>query len=310
MKNVLVLGGTGFVGRSVCEQLVRQGWRVSVPSRRRVNARSLLHLPTLSVLEMDVHDPQALASAVAGHDAVVNLVAVLHGTQAVFDKVHRALPESLASACKSHGVKSVVHVSALGADAQHPDAPPSMYLRSKSQGEAAWLRAAAQADFDLSLLRPSVIFGADDKLLNVFAKLQAVFPVMPLTCAHARFQPVWVQDVAGAVVRSLERPGAGVRILELCGPDIYSLKQLVQLSAQLSGVRQGRGRPVLALPEWAGRLQARLMALAPGEPMMSPDNLDSMRSDNIASSALPGLASLGIVPAALVPIARDYLQRH
>ena len=321
MKKVMVMGGTGFVGAHVCEKLVRQGWHVTVPTRRRSNARHLLHLPLVTVLELDVHDAAALAHALVGHAALVNLVAILHGTQAAFDKVHIMLPGTLARACVAVGVKKIVHISALGANAQQPQTAPSMYLRSKGQGEAVLMQAAsagagpgAQAAFDLTILRPSVIFGGEDKFLNVFAKLQQVLPIMPLACANARFQPVWVEDVANAVVRSLEcgaAPGVHVpALLELCGPDIFTLRELVQLSAQLSGVCEGRGRPVIALPLWLGRLQAAFMSLAPGEPVMSRDNLDSMTVDSVASGKLPGLRSLGITPSALRPIAQDYLTQN
>ncbi len=321
MKNVLVVGGTGFVGAHVCEKLVRQGWHVTVPTRKWSHARHLLHLPTVTVLELDVHDESALRQVVAGHEAVVNLVAILHGTQAAFEKVHVALPQKLARCCVAAGVKQVVHISALGANAQQPEVAPSMYLRSKGQGEAALMQAAAPANagaratFDLSILRPSVIFGAQDQFINLFARLQKVLPFMPLAGAKARFQPVWVQDVAMAVVRSLELGGAeplthAPRVLELCGPDVFTLKELVQLSAQLSGIREGRGRPVIPLPRWLGRLQAMIMGLAPGAPLMSRDNLDSMQIDNVASGTLPGLASLGIAASALKPIAQDYLTQR
>ena len=316
MKKILVLGGTGFVGAHVCEKLVREGWHVTVPTRRRANASHLLPLPTLTVLELDVHNEAALAQAVAGHEAVINLVAILHGSQEAFDKAHVALPQKLARACLGAGVKTVVHVSALGANAQHPEAAPSMYLRSKGQGEAVLMQAAAQSDtgagFALTVLRPSVIFGADDKFINLFAKLQKLFPIMPLAGANARFQPVWVEDVAQAVVRSLAhfsgtKGAAGPRVIQVCGPDVFTLKELVQLSACLSGVRGGQGRPVIALPRWMGLIQARLMELAPGAPLMSRDNLDSMQVDNVATGQWPGLEALGIKPAPLKPIAQDYL---
>ncbi|MHB8950336.1 MAG: Rossmann-fold NAD(P)-binding domain-containing protein, partial [Rhodoferax sp.] len=152
--------------------------------------------------------------------------------------------------------------------------------------------------------------------LNVFAKLQKVLPFMPLAGADARFQPVWVDDVTSAVARSLAPEDVAVtpaaaqpRIIEACGPEVFTLKQLVQLAAQLSGVRGGRGRPVFALPIWLGHVQAALMALAPGEPVMSHDNLDSMKVDNVASGTVPGLQSLGITPAALRPIAQIYLNK-
>lgn len=319
MKKIIVLGGTGFVGAHVCEKLVREGWQVTLPTRRRSNAVRVMHLPRLTVLELDVHDEAALTRAVAGHDALVNLVAILHGDQAAFERVHVALPKKIAHACLTAKVGQVVHVSALGADSLQPERAPSMYLRSKSEGEAVLLQAAMGADagvstrakFDLSILRPSVIFGEGDKFLNLFAKLQQVLPLMPLAGANARFQPVWVQDVANAVVACLR--GASTqpspRIIEATGPDVYTLKELVQLSAQLSGVAGGHGRPVIALPEWAGRLQAKMMGLAPGEPLMSVDNLDSMKVANVATGKLPGLAALGITASALKPIAQQYLTR-
>lgn len=320
MKNVFVLGGTGFVGAHVCEKLVREGWQLTVPTRRRANADHLSHLPGLTVLEMDVHDETALTHAVAGHDALVNLVAILHGTQAAFERVHVALPRKVAHACVMVGVKQLVHVSALGADALQPELAPSMYLRSKGEGEAVLMQAAigagagamGQVGFDLSVLRPSVIFGAEDKFINLFAKLQKIFPVMPLAGASAKFQPVWVEDVATAVVRCLAGASAAAspRIIEAFGPDVFTLKQLVQLAAQLSGIALGLGRPVIALPQWAGRLQASLMGLAPGEPMMSLDNLDSMKVPNVASGKQPGLDTLGITASALRPIAQDYLTRN
>lgn len=320
MKKIIVLGGTGFVGAHVCEKLIREGWEVTVPTRRRSNAQAIVHLPRLTVIELNVHDEAALTVAMAGHDALVNLVAILHGTQAAFEHTHVALPQKIARACVAQGVRQVVHVSALGADALQPQQAPSMYLRSKGEGEAVLMQAAvgagagaaAHAGFDLSILRPSVIFGAEDKFLNLFAKLQRVFPMMPLAGASARFQPVWVQDVASAVVRCLvgEALAPSPRVIEACGPEVFTLKQLVQLSAQLGGVGGGLGRPVIPLPDWAGRLQATLMGLAPGEPLMSVDNLDSMRVDNVASGKVAGLMALGITAAALRPIASQYLKSN
>jgi NADH dehydrogenase len=307
MKNVLVLGGTGFVGTHACEKLVRAGWTVTVPTRRRSNARDVLHLPSLAVQELDVHDASALARAVVGHDAVVNLVAILHGDQDAFNKVHVELPQKIAAACASAGVGKLVHISALGANAQKPGSLPSMYLRSKSLGEAVLLASCSQ--LALTILRPSVIFGARDKFLNLFASLQKVFPFMPLAGAEARFQPVWVEDVAAAVVKSLEHSAPGLQTLEACGPDVFTLKQLVELSARLAGVNLGRGRPVIGLPAWAGSLQARLMELKPGEPLMSRDNLASMQVANVATPGMPDLSALGIQAAALEPIARDYLSQ-
>lgn len=294
-RRVLVLGGTGFVGRSVCEQLVRAGWRVTVPTRRREHARDVMHLPGLDVLSANVHDPAELARLLPGHDAVIHLVAILHGNEAAFERVHVALPRQLAQACRAAGVRRLVHISALGADAQGP----SMYQRSKAAGEAV-LHAAG---LDLTVLRPSVIFGAHDHFLNLFARLQSVFPVMPLAGAHTRFQPVWVTDVARAVVVCVQTPHTVGQTIECAGPEVLTLAELVRLAGRFGS----HERPVLPLSLALGRVQAALMELAPGEPMMSRDNVDSMRVDNVASGALPGLDVLGIRPASVHAVAPAYL---
>lgn len=295
MTRILILGGTGFVGRHVCEKLARLQRHVTVATRRLVTARDLITLPLLQPVECDVHDEAALTRLVAGHDAVVNLVAILHGSEAAFQRAHVELPQKLARACAAAGVRRVVHVSALGAA---PDAA-SAYQRSKAAGEQA-LRAAP---LHLTVLRPSVIFGPEDQFLNLFARLQRVFPVMPLAGTQARFQPVWVADVAQAVVSALQRPDTVGRTFEACGPDVYTLRELVQLAGRHAGCE----RPVIALPMALGRLQALLMELAPGEPLMSRDNLAAMQIDNVASGALPGLDALGIAPAALQAVAPLYL---
>ena len=297
--NVLVLGGSGFVGRQVCEQLARLGWRITVPTRRAVHAASVQSLPGLTVIEASVHSQADLARLMPGHDAVVNLVAVLHGDEARFEQVHVDLPAKIAQAMKAAGVHRLVHVSALGADAQGP----SMYQRSKARGEAV-LRSAGLA---LTVLRPSVIFGAEDKFLNLFADLQAVLPFMPLAGSGTRFQPVWVGDVARAVVACLQNPDTMGQTYELCGPDVLTLGELVHRAGQWAGVNHGQGRPVIGLPMWMGWLQAAAMELAPGEPLMSRDNLASMKVDNVATGQLPGLQSLGIAPAAAAGVAPAYL---
>jgi NADH dehydrogenase len=181
-----------------------------------------------------------------------------------------------------------------------------MYQRSKARGEAV----LQNAGLDLSMIRPSVLFGAGDKFLNVFAKLQKVFPVIPLAGSQARFQPVWVEDVATAIVRCLEGEYAQAsigKIYEACGPDIFTLKELVQKAGHYSGINNGKGRPVFGLPDALGQLQAAMMELAPGEPLMSRDNLAAMKVDNISSGQMPGLEALGIEPAALDAIAPSYL---
>lgn len=297
--NILILGGTGFVGSALVERLVRRhggaGGRIVVPSRRPQRAAALRTLPTVEVVGADVHDEVQLLRLVAHCDVVINLVAILHGSAAAFERVHVALPASLARACAGTGVRRVLHVSALGVA---PDAP-SRYLRSKAAGEAL-LRAA---DLDLTVLRPSVIFGARDRFLNLFARLQAFAPLVPLAGATSTYQPVWVEDVAEALARSLEDPATIGQTYECAGPRCYTLAELVRLAGRWSG----HPRPVLPVPAVLGRLQAALMALAPGEPLLSCDNLDSMKVPNVASGTLPGLQALGIAPAALEAVAPAYL---
>jgi uncharacterized protein YbjT (DUF2867 family) len=300
LRKFLILGGTGFVGRSVCEKLVERSGgaegRIRVATRRFPRARHLQLLPTLEIACGDVHDEAALARMLRDTDAVINLVAILHGSAAEFERVHVRLPARLAAACQAAGVRRVVHVSALGVAVD----APSRYLRSKARGEEALKAAAA---LDLTILRPSVIFGERDRFLNLFASLQSIFPVMPLAGAQARFQPVWVDDVASAVARSLDDPTTTGTTIECCGPRVYTLEALVRLAGEWSGSR----RPVLALPAALGRLQALAMELLPGTPLMSRDNIDSMRVANVASGKLPGLERLGIEPTPLEAIAPRYL---
>jgi NADH dehydrogenase len=296
---VLVLGGSGFVGRQVCEQLARLGWHITVPTRRAVNAAGVQSLPGLAVIEASVHNEADLVRLMTGHDTVVNLVAVLHGDAARFEQVHVDLPAKIARAMKTAGLQRLVHVSALGADAQGP----SMYQRSKARGEAV----LSSASLALTVLRPSVIFGAEDKFLNLFADLQAVAPFVPLAGSGTRFQPVWVGDVARAVVACLQQPDTIGQTYELCGPDVLTLGELVKLAGQWAGVNHGHGRPVIGLPMWMGWLQALAMEMAPGEPLMSRDNLASMKVDNIATGQWPGLQALGIAPASASGLAPTYL---
>ncbi len=295
MKKILILGGTGFVGRHLCEKLAEGDYRATVLTRRRVNAAHLQMLPMVDVIEGSAYDAATLAPLVAEHDAVVNLIAILHGTEAAFDKAHVQLVQTLVNACSAAGKKRIVHVSSLGADAN----APSMYQRSKARGETV----LAASGHNVSVLRPSVIFGAEDKFLNTFAGLQKMLPFIPLAGSTAKFQPVWVEDVASALVKCLEDNNTIGQTYEACGPGVFTLKQLVQLAGQYSG----HDKPVIGLPDGVARIQAALMELAPGEPIMSRDNLDAMKVDNISGGKLPGLQALGITPAAVSAVVPFYL---
>ncbi|HMC17284.1 MAG TPA: complex I NDUFA9 subunit family protein [Albitalea sp.] len=302
MNRILVLGGTGFIGRSVCEKLVERngggGGRIKVATRRPMRAGDLWALPTVEVIRADVHDDTQLARLVARCDAVINLVGILHGSEAEFQRAHVELPTRLAKACRGAGVRRIVHVSAIGADS----AAPSKYLRSKAAGEAA-LR---QSGVELTLLRPSVVFGERDRFINLFARLQRRFPVLPLACADARFQPVWVEDLASAIAHTLDMPAAAGQLYELAGPTVYTLRELVQRA----GAWSGHPRKVIALPDVLARIQAALFEMLPGRPLISRDNLDSMKVPNVVSGTAPGLAALGITPVALETVMRPVLEHR
>lgn len=306
---IIILGGTGFIGRHLCEKLIRAGHRVTVPTRKLENAREIQMLPGLQPMVCNVHDAQQLSQAVMGHDALINLVAILHGSEAEFERVHVKLPQTIVAACKAAGIQRVVQMSSLGAALD----APSQYLRSKGCGEQVF----AQSGLNVTVLRPSVVFGEGDKLLNVFAQLQQSFPFLPLAGADAQFQPVWVEDVAQAVVNVLEGnysqissiprtfdEGHQPETFEIAGAELYTLRQLVQLAGRCVGA----SRPIIALPDALARMQAWVMERMPGPTLMSRDNLDSMKSPNVASGKLPGLRELGITPSALAAIAPLYLQ--
>jgi uncharacterized protein YbjT (DUF2867 family) len=208
-SRILVLGGSGFIGTHVVSRLSAQGLRVLVPTRHRERARHLILLPTVDVVEVDLYRPGALAALVEGCDAVVNLVGVLQGRAGGkadpwgpdFGRAHIDLPAALVEACRQRKVRRLVHVSALGVTDGGKNTLPSRYLRSKAAGEEKIRQAR---DLDWTILRPSVVFGAEDAFLNLFAKIQRFLPVLALAKAEARFQPVWVGDVAQAVVNVLD----------------------------------------------------------------------------------------------------------
>jgi len=295
-RQILVLGGSGFIGSHVVAQLASQGRKVIVPTRHRERARHLLLLPRVDVVEAQVSEPGVLEALASGCDAAISMVGILHGRAAGpdwgtdFDRAHVQLPRRLVQACAAQGVGRLVHVSALGVSEGGERSLPSRYLRSKAAGETV-IRTAPGLDW--TVLRPSVVFGADDAFMNVFARLQALLPLIGLAGSTARFQPVWVADVAQAVVNVLDAPQTHGKVYPLVGPEVFTLRQLVELA----GLWTGHSRPIIGLPGGIDRLVAMLMELAPGEPMMSRDNIDSMSIDNVSDSPLA--PELGIKPASL-----------
>lgn len=302
MRNILVIGGTGFLGTAIVRELARRiasaDSCLTLPTRRWDHARHLLVLPTANVVEADVHDPATLARLMAGQDVVISLVGILKGGEGEqygqgFARAHVELPRKIAAAAKAAGVRRVLHVSALKAAAD----APSGYLRSKAAGEAA-LR---EAGLDLTLFRPSVIFGRGDSFLTLFARLARIAPLFPLAGADARFQPVWVEDVAAVVVESLRRSESIGATYDLCGPTQYRLRELVGYAAAVAG----HPSAVIGLPQVLAWLQAWAMELIPNGPL-TRDNLRSMRVDSVcaADCALP----FGRGATALEVVAPTYLR--
>jgi NADH dehydrogenase len=274
--DILVIGGAGFIGRHIVSRLIDRGLKVTVPVRRRGRAGHLITLPTIDVVEADIHDDATLAGLITGRDAVINLVGILQGSRGSpygpeFARAHVELPRRIVRSCETLRVRRYLHMSALGADAHGP----SMYQRSKGDGEAA-VRASS---LDWTIFQPSVVFGPEDKFLNTFAMLASVAPVLPIANAGARFQPIFVGDVADAFANALDNPATYRKAYELVGPRIYTLRELVKFATRAAG----HPRPVIGLPAGLAKAQAIMMELAPGEPMMSRDNLDSMQRDNIAA---------------------------
>lgn len=292
-KLIVLIGGGGFVGRYVAQELLASGARVRVAQRRPRDAWFLKPLGGLGQTQFvaaDVTRPETIAAALAGADAVVNLAGVLKGD---FDGVHVAGARNVAEAASAAGVESLVHFSALGADA----GSASTYGRSKAEGEAA-VRAAFPA---ATILRPSFVFGREDQFTNRFAGLVGSGPVVPVLRAEVRFQPVYVVDVARAVVAALaDREAHAGKTYALGGPDTLTMASLFQWLAGATG-----HKPAFAeLPDPIGALIAAL----PGTPI-SRDQWRMLQADNVAGDA-PGLAALGIVPTPLASVAPSWLVRY
>ncbi len=301
-KKICILGGTGFVGRRVAAYFVAAGHQVLIPTRNYARHRDLLVLPTAQVVEGDVHDPAFLRCTFAGMDAVVNLVGILnergHSGRG-FAFAHAQLPEKVVEACRQNRVPRLLHMSALNAALD----APSHYLRTKAMGEDTVHRAgsaAASEELHVTSFRPSVIFGPRDSFTNRFAGLLKLTPVLPLACPTARFQPVYVDDVARAFNAALDQHKTFGQRYSLCGPKVYTLREIVDYLAHLLGQRTR----VIALNDGLSRLQATLLEFFPGKPF-SLDNYRSLKVDSVCSQ---GFAEIfGITPTPLETVVPRYL---
>ncbi len=291
-RKVCVLGGSGFVGRRLCAALATAGWEVTVPTRDTQRAGHLRVIPAVRLLGCDIHDEVLLGRAIAGHDAVVNLVGIVNEQGhrgAGFRHVNRDLVHKVVAACREERVDRLLHVSTLNADAEHG---PSHYLRSKGQGERV-IREEGAADLRWTIVQPSAIFGRGDALVTRLTTLLCRLPlVLPLARADMRLAPAWVGDVVEALATCLSDGDTAGECYQLCGPEILTMRELarrVQHELQLR-------RTIIRLPDFVARAQASLMGLVPGRPF-SVDNFLSLTVDSVCTQ--DGFGRLGIRPRSL-----------
>jgi NADH dehydrogenase len=301
-RSITIFGGSGFIGRYIVQQLARRGWIIRVAVRRPDAAlflKPLGHVGQITPVMANVRDDGSVAAAVAGAEAVINLVGILYerGRQR-FDTVHVAGARRIAAAARTAGAGRLVHMSAIGADPQSA----SDYARSKAAGEAAVREAFAGA----TVVRPSIVFGPEDDFFNRFAAMARLLPALPLIGGgKTRFQPVYVGDIADAFDRVLEAPETAGRTYELGGPAIYSFRELMEILLK----EIGRRRLLLPLPFWAASLQAGLLELLPVPPL-TRDQVRLLQQDNVVDPTMPGFAALGIEPTGLAAILPTYLRRY
>lgn len=275
--DILLIGGNGFVGRVLAAQLQVLGYSVLLPTSHLNAGRELRMLPKIHLEDADVHDfdeLQSLCARIHRNGAVINLVGVLHDKPAtpygeVFKAAHVELPKNIITAMQLHGLKRYLHMSALGADSHGP----SMYQRSKGDGEAA----VKASNLDWTIFRPSVIFGDQDQFINLFSKLAKLFPAMPLANHQAKFQPVSVDDVATAFTMALKMPQTIRQSYDLVGPSVYTMKEIVEFAAR----KANTSCAIIPVPAFVGYLQAIAFEFLPGPTLMSRDNIASMQLPNV-----------------------------
>ena len=301
---VTVFGGSGFVGGQVVRALAKAGYRVRVAVRQpnlAYRMRMLGDVGQIEVFQANVRNPASVARALNGAEACVNLVGVLwESGRQKFQSLHAMAAKTVAEGAAKAGVKRLVHVSALGADAESE----SKYFRTKAEGEAAVRDAFPGA----TIVRPSLVFGVDDKFFNKFAQIAALSPVMPLVGADTRVQPVFVGDVAAVIAKAVASPAAVGVTYELGGPAVYTMREIQQLIL----TETGRSRPLAALP-WPiasliGSLGDLVAGIAP--PPLTSDQVEMLKTDNVAEHGLPGLAEAGVVGTTVEAVVPTYLYRY
>jgi len=301
---VTIFGGSGFLGRYVAHAMARAGWRVRVAVRRPNEAMYVKPYGDVGQVEpmlCNVRDEASTRRAIEGADAVVNCVGILQETKfQSFEDVHVDAAELIARLSAEAGVSKLVHISALGADTE----AESVYSETKAEGEARVLQAMPNA----VIFRPSVMFGTEDRFFNRMAEFSRLSPVVPLFGADAKFQPVYVNDVAKAVEMAIIGDVAG-GVYELGGPEVVSLHDLAKTAMEVAG----RRRVLLDLPFWIGRLNARsfeMMEKLTGglfPAMLTRDQLKMLEVDNVVNEGAAGFDELGIKPTAMESVLEGYL---
>jgi uncharacterized protein YbjT (DUF2867 family) len=297
---VTVFGGSGFLGRHTVRALARAGWRIKVATRHPSRGFFLRPLGTVGQIDFvkcDVADAESVAAAVMGSSAVINLTGILFQSGQTFEDVQAEGAANVAQAAAAAGVTALVHVSAIGANAESD----SDYAVTKAQGEAAVREAFTNA----VILRPSIIFGPEDGFFNKFAQMARFFPALPLVGGgKTRFQPVFVGDVAQAIVTSLDSADARGRTYELGGPTTYSFKELLQLILK----ETGRRRALVPLPFGLAMVKAAFLQILP-KPLLTMDQVKLLKTDNVVAPTAAGLADLGITPTSVEAVIPSYLWR-
>ena len=295
IKTIAVLGGAGFVGSCLVAKLNGEGYQIKVIARRRESAKHLILLPNVQVIECNIANTYSLKDAFKGCDAVINLIGILHESgKQTFEAVHHQLPRRLTQLCVELGIKRLIHMSAL----QASNNAPSQYLRSKAAGEAAI--SEFNKKLEITIFRPSVIFGRGDRFINLFANLVKFLPVIVLAKPDAKFQPIWVEDVAEAFVNALGNTATYGKTYALGGPQIFTLRELVQKVMTILG----KQRPIIGLNDRLSMVQAFMMELMPVK-LMTRDNVRSMQVDSICNTAIA--PELGLNPSALDIVVPEYL---
>ena len=292
INSVCIFGGSGFIGRHLANLLTNQEIQLRVPTRNYERAKEVLVVPTVDLVEVTHYDDDQLDQLLMGMDAVINLIGVLHGD---FHQAHVEMPQKIVAACLRNGIGRILHMSALHAGLDQPSA----YLRSKAEGE----RIVMTSGLTATSFRPSVTFGPGDSSINLFARLGRL-PVLPLALPEAKFQPIFVENVVQAFTLSLDDPKTFGQSYDLCGPKCYSLRELVEYSAHVTG----HDPAIIGLSDGLSHLEAAVMEILPGK-LMSVDNYYSMKIDNVCDCTKPSNLTevWGIEPTALEEVAPLYL---